>query len=189
MVQSSAPLIPEISSLEDQWCTVTELWWKCSGGLIIAGQAGTIQIKHRSLGFGPYWLVLLSLKRATDFGWSQSSIKVWDVLLAAEQKHCAPKVISKDLIKSTGRIGVFKWVQVSSQKLRLELQEAWHCQDDAEQDPHTVKTALVYLAFSLSRHGNAKSSEKLKAKETALKSQEWASGQMLATKIQRLFFA
>lgn len=71
-----------------------------------------------------------------------------------------PKVTSKGLIKSTGRIGMF---QISSQKLRLELQEAWHCQDDAEHNPHTVKTALVYLDFSLSRHGNAKSSEKLKS--------------------------
>lgn len=43
------------------------------------------------------------------------------------------------------------------------LQEAWHCQDDAEHDPHTVKTALVYLAFSLSGRENAKSSEKLKS--------------------------
>lgn len=53
--------------------------------------------------------------------------------------------------------------QISSQKLRLELQEAWHCQDDAEHNAHTVETALVYLAFSLSRHENAKSSEKLKS--------------------------
>lgn len=163
MVQSSAPLISEISSLEDQWCPVTDLWWKCGGDLIIAGQAGTIQSKHRGLGFGPYWLVLLSLKRATDYGWSQSSIKVWDMHLAAEQRQWAPKMISKDLIKSTGRVRVFKWVQASSQKLRLELQEAWHCQYDAEHNPHTVKTALVYLAFSLSRHGNAKSREKLKS--------------------------
>lgn len=43
------------------------------------------------------------------------------------------------------------------------LQETWHCQYDAEHDPYTVETALVYLAFSLSRCGNAKNSEKLKS--------------------------
>lgn len=43
------------------------------------------------------------------------------------------------------------------------LQEAWRRQDDAEHNPHTVKTVLVYSAFSLSRCGNAKSSEKLKS--------------------------
>ena len=43
------------------------------------------------------------------------------------------------------------------------LQEASRCQDDAEHNLHTVKTALVYLAFSLSWCGNAKSSEKLKS--------------------------
>lgn len=43
------------------------------------------------------------------------------------------------------------------------LQEARRCQNGAEHNPHTVKTALVYLAFSLTRCGNAKSSEKLKS--------------------------
>lgn len=71
MVQSSAPLISEIPALENQWCTVTEVWWKCSGGLIIAGQAGTTQIKHRSLGFGPYWFVLLGLKKS-HWQWLES---------------------------------------------------------------------------------------------------------------------
>jgi len=45
----------------------------------------------------------------------------------------------------------------------ISLEEAWHCRDDAEHNPHTVKTVLVCLAFSLSRCGNAKSSEKLKS--------------------------
>lgn len=46
---------------------------------------------------------------------------MWDVLLAAEQRQRAQKVISKDLIKSVARIGVFKRAQTSSERLRLEL--------------------------------------------------------------------